>query len=196
MDKKAIALAIYRAGCIRFGEFKLSSGATSPIYIDMRTLPSNPKEFKTIIEASLDVLKGSDFDLICGVATGGLIYASVIAYLLSKPLIYVRKKVKEHGTSRILEGDFSAGSRVLVIDDVSTTGLTLLTACRVLTESELNISSIFVLVDRGQGACELLNKHGFNFTYLIKLSDLLTFLLNEGILDNALYEEIVKSLWG
>ncbi|GAA5222079.1 orotate phosphoribosyltransferase [Membranihabitans marinus] len=103
--------------------FTWASGIQSPIYCDNRMTLSHPKE-RNIISQALVELCGefSEFDVVAGVATAGIPYASILAHELSKPLIYVRSAAKGHGRQNLIEGDFKPGQRVLLIEDLISTG--------------------------------------------------------------------------
>ena len=102
----SVAELLKRIGAVKFGEFVLSSGKKSNVYVDLRKLPSYPEAFREIVWAMAERAGKIDFDLLCGVAVGGLPLATAVAYEMGKPLIYVRKERKEHGTKKIIEGDF------------------------------------------------------------------------------------------
>lgn len=103
--------------------FTWASGIQSPIYCDNRMTLSHPKERNIISNALVDLCgEFSDFDVIAGVATAGIPYASILAHQLSKPLIYVRSAAKGHGRQNLIEGDFKPGQRVLLIEDLISTG--------------------------------------------------------------------------
>ncbi|MBI5072966.1 orotate phosphoribosyltransferase [Candidatus Woesearchaeota archaeon] len=104
--------------------FTYASGMKSPIYCDNRALLSYPDARDKIVDAMLHIIaqKVQDFDIIAGVATAGIPWASIIADRLEKPLIYVRAKPKEHGRENQIEGRFERGQRVLIIEDHISTG--------------------------------------------------------------------------
>src|SRR5437870_5925545 len=125
--------ALIKTGALKFGLFKLSGGKLSSYYLDMRILPSFPDAFR----ASIDLLisKARDIegvDKVAGIPTGGLPWASVLAYSLSKPLVYTRKEIKHHGREKMVEGLLVPGDKVLLVDDVITTGKNILDAAQTL----------------------------------------------------------------
>ncbi|MEM2730243.1 MAG: phosphoribosyltransferase family protein, partial [Candidatus Korarchaeum sp.] len=120
MDAYELGMLLLSKGMLRFGDFTLTSGRKSNIYVDLRPLPSFPDEFTSITEEIVRRIGDGEFG-ICGVAVGGLPLATAIAMRLRKPLIYVRKERKEHGTEGLLEGFLNRRS-YLVVDDVATTG--------------------------------------------------------------------------
>jgi len=164
---------LIKFGAVKYGDFILSSGKRSNIYVDLRNIISYPQVYREIVKESISLIKHLSFDAIAGIPTGGLIWASLIAYELSKPLCYVRKEEKGHGTSKILEGDLNKGSKVIIIDDVATTGSSILYAAEKLMENGFIVKDAFVIVDREEGARSNLESKGIVLHSLLKLRDLL-----------------------
>ncbi len=162
---------------LRFGDFLLTSGKASSIYVDLRQLPSFPEEFKLLAgELSINI---SEKDAgICGVAVGGLPLATAVAMILLRPLVYVRKEKKEHGTMSRLEGVVDR-SEYIVIDDVATTGGSLLRAVKAVREKGAEVRDAWVVVDRIQGAKESLGEEGVNLNSLATLPDIVRSIYND-----------------
>ncbi len=132
--------------------FTLSGGRISPYYLDLRVIPSFPDAFHTCSELlgkSARSIEG--IDKIGGIPTGGLPWASVLAYTLSKPLVYTRKDIKLHGREKTVEGILTPGERVLLIDDVITTGKNILTALQSIRGEGGVVEDALVLLDRQEG---------------------------------------------
>src|SRR5207249_5754664 len=124
---------LVHTGALKFGMFTLSGGKLSPYYLDLRILPSFPDAFHASIELLGKTAKTVEgIAKIAGIPTGGLPWASILAYNLSKPLVYTRKEVKTHGRERRVEGVLASGDRVLLIDDVTTSGKNILEAYEIL----------------------------------------------------------------
>jgi len=158
------------------GNFILTSGKQSPYYIDLRRLPSYP-EFSTIVDEAIKVVKNIDFDIIVGIATGGVILASYLACRLNKPVGYIRVERKGHGTDRLLEADVE-GKRVLIVDDVSTTGGSIESAAREIMKNGGKVVGALVIVDREEGARERLKTLGIELYALYKITSILNEILN------------------
>jgi len=158
------------------GNFILTSGKQSPYYIDLRRLPSYP-EFSTIVDEAIKVVKNIDFDIIIGIATGGVILASYLACRLNKPVGYIRVERKGHGTDRLLEADVE-GKRVLIVDDVSTTGGSIESAAREVMKNGGKVVGALVIVDREEGARERLKTLGIELYALYKITSILNEILN------------------
>ena len=116
---------LLRTGSLRFGTFILASGILSPYYVDLRLIPSDPEAFRRVIgfySSALGINLAKRAQRLAGIPTAGIAYAAVLAFNLSKPFLYIRKEEKEHGVGRRIEGILQPGDRVLVLDDVMTTG--------------------------------------------------------------------------
>ncbi len=189
-----IAIFLVKSNALRFGIFKLSSGNESPYYIDLRILPSFPQYFKPAIEAYKDAIKkhvGLDkFDYLCSVPTSGLVYASSLSYEIGKPLVYTRKEAKNHGTSKMIEGYLSPGAKVVVVDDVATTGNSIIDAVEAIRSNGGVVGYAAVLIDRLEGAVDTLKKQDIKLISVAKITDIIKVLLDTGILE----EDILKAV--
>ncbi|MGC8932013.1 MAG: orotate phosphoribosyltransferase [Candidatus Methanodesulfokora sp.] len=187
-----ISLDLHSIGAVKLGDFVLSSGMRSPVYLDLRIVPSHPRIFRKIVDLSVETLKRVEFDAICGIATGGLPLSSVIAYLMEKPLIYFRRSEKEHGTMKRIEGEVKEGMNVIVMDDVATTGGSILEAVKALRDQKAVVRRAFVVVDRGQGAKKNLMAEGVELMSITTLKKVLLELKEAGFISEV--EEVIKGL--
>ncbi len=180
---KEFAIFLQESGAIKFGNFKLSSGKESAYYVDLRLVPSFPHQFRKMVKSLQNLISekiGLDnFDHIASVPTSGLIIASALAIETVKPLIYIRQKPKDYGTGSLIEGKMSEGSKVVLVDDVGTTGHSLLNAIKALKDAKIVVDSAFVIVNRLEGARERLENEKVK---LYEITDILT-------ISNALYAE-------
>ena len=165
---------------IKFGEFTLKSGKQSYIYADVRSAISYPKLFKIICDLLYTKIKVLDFDFICGVPYSALTFASGIAYAHNIPMLLKRKEVKAYGTKKILEGDYAPGQNCLLIEDVITTGASLIETTTVLEEHDLKITDICTLIDRKQGGVQNLEKHGYKVHSIMNLQQIIDVLFSNG----------------
>ena len=189
-----LAIELAKHGCVLVGEFKLTSGLKSPYYIDLRRVPSHPELFDQVADAYISVLKkhGTRFDRIAGVPTAGIPVATLVAYKSKKPFLYVRKEERAHGTQRLIEGVVNPGDRVLLIDDVVTTGGNLQRAIGALRESGARVEHAAVLVDREQGARENLAASGVELLALMTASELIGELYSKGIISKEDHERVIE----
>ncbi len=189
--KRRLAIEMYDKGMIKFGEFKLSSGLTSPFYIDLRLIPSYPELVELATKLLIKTVEHVDYEYIVGIATGGIALASFMAYELKKPMGYVRLERKGHGLLKSVEGIVN-NRNVLIVDDVATTGSTLVTAAKTLENSGAKIASALVIVDREQGAEESLKKIGVKLYWVFKVTELFRILLTENLIGRDTYERVIK----
>ena len=132
--KVEISKVLDRIGALKFGAFKLTSGKMSPYYIDLRIIPSFPDAFEKICDCFVKFIRSEigtgNVDRIAGIPVAGIPFASVVAFNLKKPFLYVRKGARFHGRERRIEGIIAPGNRILLMDDLVTTGLSLQKAAK------------------------------------------------------------------
>ena len=177
---KQLILDLFDKNIIKFGEFTLKSGKQSYIYADVRSAISYPQLFKTICDLFYQQIKDLKFDFLCGVPYSALTFASGVAYANNLPMLLKRKEVKAYGTKKILEGDYNVGQNCLLIEDVITTGASLLETTSVLEEHGLKITDICTLIDRKQGGVQHLEQRGYKVHSLINLQEIIDVLYASG----------------
>jgi orotate phosphoribosyltransferase len=171
-----VAGALYRSGCIKFGTFKIKSGAESPYYIDMARLLSTPKELCTIADAAADKIKtimaSEKVDKLASIELKGALIVPSIACKLDLPCVIVRKEEKAYGvTGRIAGADVAKGDNILFFDDVVSEGLSKIEGVKPLQELGANVKHLLVVVNREQGGKENLEKLGYKVHALAKISE-------------------------
>jgi len=196
--KVEIAKILHKIDALKFGLFKLTSGKVSPYYIDLRIVPSFPDAFRQICdfygEAITSQIGLKSFDRIAGVPIAGIPFASQIAYNLKKPFLYVRKGVRLHGRQRRVEGILISGDRVLLVDDLVTTGLTLKKAAEAVTAEGGIVKETVALLDREEGGKEKLAKSGIQLHALLKISEVANALYEIGAIDEQNLKTIMKQI--
>ena len=194
--KKEFFLECYKLGIIKFGRFTLKSGIESPFYVDLRPLASDPKILKLLANYLLDMLPLDNFDLICGVPYAALPMATAMSLESYLPLIIKRKEAKQYGTKKILEGIYKPGQNCLLVEDVITSGASLLETIPEIENEGITVSDIVVVLDRQQGGREMLEKKGFRVHSLFTISDVCKILKDEGHLTDDEVERINDFLAG
>ena len=191
---KEFATFLYKNDVIKFGNFTLASGKDSSYYIDLRLVPSFPHQFRKMIKNLQNLIiekTGLDnFDSLVSVPTGGLVVASALAIEVVKPLIYVRNKPKEHGTTKSIEGKTSAGMKVVMVDDVATTGISVLNGIKQLKESGLSISDVYVIINRLEGADKALDDMGIQIHQLTDILEITNVLFQEKLVSKEIFDKI------
>jgi len=191
---KEFAIFLYKNNIIRFGNFTLASGKNSSYYVDLRLIPSYPHQFRKMIKnlQNLIVEKTGldDFDCLASVPTGGLVVTSALAIEIVKPLIYVRSKPKEHGTTKSIEGKISAGMKVVMVDDVMTTGTSVLNGINQLKDAGLLISDLYVVINRLEGGDKALSDIGVQTHQLTDILEITDILFQEKLIGKEIFEKI------
>jgi uridine monophosphate synthetase len=191
-----LILALADIGCVRFGDFTLHSGQRSPIYVDLRLLVSHPSVLRDVTRAYAQLLRPIAFDRLAAIPYAALPIGAAVSLELGCPLIYPRKEVKGYGTKRAVEGKFQKGERVVVLDDLITTGASKLEAIAPMGDLGLQVKDVVVLIDREQGGREYLEKRGYRLHAVFGLGEMLDVLAQHGRISTAQRDEVKAFLAG
>jgi len=195
-EKTEVSRILHKIGAIKFGAFKLTSGRTSPYYIDLRIVPSFPDAFQRVCDIYVKLveteLSAQSFDRVAGIPTAGIPFASLIAYRMKKPFLYTRQMAKLHGRQRRIEGIIMPGNRVLLVDDLITTGLSLRKAAKTIRAEGGVVSDALVLLDREEGGKERLKKDNITLHYLLTAREAANKLYELGAIEEEQFKTILK----
>ncbi|ASJ05385.1 orotate phosphoribosyltransferase [Thermococcus barossii] len=163
----------FSEGAVLFGRFVLTSGRESDYYINVKKLSTNPRALRIIASLMAEKARalGIEFDRVAGPELGAVPIATALSLETGKPLVIVRKKPKGHGTGSQIEGEVSPGDRILLVEDVTTTGGSVLRAAEVLENAGAEIVAISVVVDREEGAAKRIGEK-YRFIPLVTVSEL------------------------
>lgn len=192
-----VANALYLSGCLKFGSFKIKSGATSPYYIDLARILAAPQQLCTIAEVAAQKIKEINdvdrIDKLASIELKGALIAPSIACNLNLPCIIVRKEEKAYGvTGRIAGADVAKGDNILFFDDVISEGLSKVEGIKPLLEMGANIRHMLVVVNREHGGKEKLEKLGYKVHSLAKITDIVDSLYREKRISKDQADKVLK----
>jgi orotate phosphoribosyltransferase len=196
-----VANALYLSGCLKFGSFKIKSGAISPYYIDLARLLASPKQLCTIAEVASEQVKqimvSEGINKLASIELKGALIVPSIACKVNLPCIIVRKEEKAYGvTGRTAGADIAKGDRILFFDDVISEGLSKLEGIKPLQELGGNVTHFLVVVNREQGGKENLEKLGFKVHALVKVSDVVNSLCENRRISKEQADEVLDYVKG
>jgi orotate phosphoribosyltransferase len=193
---KQVGILLIKNNAIKFGDYILASGKKSPYYIDLRQTISSPITMDWIGNSLTRIIVneiGRDrIDKILGVPTAGVPFATVISQKLGIPLIYYRQARKEHGVRKKIEGILDRNDRVLIVDDLITTGESVIESAEVVRDQGGVVNELVVLLDREQGGQQRLRSSRIEPHVLFKISDAMAWLHKVGLLEDETFETVRK----
>lgn len=195
---KEFATFLHQNGIIKFGDYTLASGKKSSYYVDLRLVPSYPHQFRRMIKHLQNMISeqiGFDsIDSVASVPTGGLVIASSLAYELVKPLVYVRSQAKEYGTGKLVEGLVKPSDRIILVDDVATTGGSVINGVKELKKVGAKITDAYVIVNRLEGADDNLLEEGVTLHQIFDIMQVAKILHEQKLIDDSILEKVRKQV--
>jgi len=193
--KMELCTILTRIGALKFGMFSLTNGRLSPYYIDLRIVPSFPEAFSRIQKLYRYVFD-SETDLgeckrVAGIPTAGIPFASVLAFFLNKPFLYVRRE-STHGRGRRVEGILNPGDNVLLVDDLITTGKTMIESVDAIRSEGGVVTDALVLIDRQEGGRKALEAQGIKLHNLILMSEAARIMYDMGTINKEEFNAILN----
>ena len=193
-----LAKALWDLGAVQFGDFTLGRTTLhSPVYVNLRLLSSNPRALQRagrVIHEEVQTLQRmrnprvQPFQRVSGIPFGGLHLALAYSLASKVPLVYIHPAKERNGARAFVEGKYERGEMVLLVDDLITSGGTVIeTAAFLRTEAGLRVKDVVVLLDRQEGAEERLRMHGYNLISILGLEAMLNYLMASGRIDEHWY---------
>jgi orotate phosphoribosyltransferase len=171
MNKDELANLLKECGAIKFGRFVLTSGAVSDYYIDIKKASTNPNILKKIAKEMSMYTEG--YDIIAGMELGAVPLIVALSLETNIPYVIIRKEKREHGTIKQLEGEDVKNKRVLIIEDVTTSGGSVIKSINAIRKNRGKVDEVLVIVDRESGAEKKLQNLDVNFIPLLSVNDIL-----------------------
>jgi orotate phosphoribosyltransferase len=192
-----VAGALYHSGCLKFGAFRIKSGALSPYYVDLACLISSPKDLCTVAEIAACEIKNimavDRIDKLASIELKGALILPSIGCQVNLPCTVVRKEEKAYGvTGRIAGSEVARGDHILFFDDVLSEGLSKIEGIKPLEELGARVKHLMVVVDRQQGGREKLERLGYNVYALAEISELVNCLLEHGHVSKTQAEAVIE----
>ncbi|XP_034826466.1 uridine 5'-monophosphate synthase-like [Maniola hyperantus] len=175
-----LAVQLFDAGAVRLGDIEAKLGRRTPIYFDLRVVVSHPKIMLAITQQLQILASEIDHDILCGVPYAALPFAAVMSVHANTPMIMKRKETKMYATKKILEGVFDKNQNCLVVEDVVTSGGSLLETVTTLRDEGLKVTHAVIVLDREQGGASVLSANGVQVKSLFTMTELVKILRDAG----------------
>jgi len=172
MNTKELVDQLKSCGAIQYGHFVLTSGAVSDYYVDIKKASTNPGVLNTIATQMKNIIKNK-YDLIAGMELGAVPLIVALSLQTNIPFVIVRKQKRDHGTGKQIEGESVKDKKVLIIEDVTTSGGSVVNTIQILRQNNATLDKVITVVDRESGAQEKIEKLNLEFHPLVTVNDIL-----------------------
>jgi orotate phosphoribosyltransferase len=193
---KYISLNLIRNNALKIGDYILHSGKKSPYYVDLRQTISDPISMdwisNSLARIIINEIGESKTDKILGVPTAGVPFATIISQKLAKPMLYYRRERKEHGVRKKIEGDMQRNERIIMVDDLITTGQSVIDAVNAARDQGGVVNELVVLLDREQGGKENLRAKNIEPHVLFNISEAFEWMREVELIDEEHYNVITE----
>ncbi|XP_015515090.1 uridine 5'-monophosphate synthase-like [Neodiprion pinetum] len=186
-----LAVKLFESEAVKFGTFIMKTGLQTPVYFDLRAVISRPQLMKSISSLLWTLVEqGKPISQVCGVPYTALPIATLISVEENIPMLIRRKESKPYGTKKLIEGQFKLEENCMIIEDVVTSGSSILETAKDLINEGLTVEEAIVILDRQQGGRENLKAKGIEMKSLYTLTSLMQHLLNAGKVTSDTFEEV------
>ncbi|XP_076650060.1 rudimentary-like [Halictus rubicundus] len=177
-ELKELAVALFEIDALKFGDFVTKVGLKTPVYFDLRVIISYPKIMARLAKALWTFSEGcTNISQICGVPYTALPLATLISVDSNIPMLIKRKEAKAYGTMKMIEGYFEEEDNCVIIEDVVTSGSSIIETVQTLRKEGLKVTDAFVVIDREQGGKKNVEAHGINMRSLYSITTIMAYLL-------------------
>ena len=176
LNKDKIISVLQKTNALKFGDFTLASGVKSKYYIDLRVIPNYPAEFELLTDFASEYIKKNipNIEGITAVPLAGIPFGVLIATKLKKPFYILRKEQKEHGLQKMIEGELKKNQKILLVDDLITSGFSKVFAIDALRKEGAEVKHLFVFIERTEEGLEKFEQeYAIKVHYLINAKDIL-----------------------
>ena len=172
MDNKKLVEQLKTCGAIKYGHFVLTSGAVSDYYVDIKKASTNPDVLKTIASFMKPFTKDK-YEVIAGMELGAVPLIVALSLESNIPFVIVRKQKRDHGTGKQIEGISVNDKKVLIVEDVTTSGGSVIETIKILQQNKAILDTVITVVDRESGAREKIEELKLRFLPLVTVKDIL-----------------------
>ncbi|KAK9711408.1 Orotidine 5prime-phosphate decarboxylase / HUMPS family [Popillia japonica] len=188
------AINLFKIDAIKFGNFQTKIGMWTPVYCDLRMLVSYPKLLEDLVHIMHKKIQNVSFDIICGVPYTALPIATVLSIKTGYPMVMRRKEAKSYGTKKLIEGNYKQGDKCIIIEDVITSGSSVLETAKDLQNEGIIVTDVVVVLNREQGGEDVLQQDGVKTHALLTMTQLVEILENAGCIDTSVHNKVLQYL--